>query len=150
LSHAAGVPREYWKRFCEDEKVQKKNWLAVDAVVRELFSCPNSVLSGKNTGNLRVWSKPYGSNSKTESALSKRIGVSGTIGTANDQGRNRESEFPDTDVVVKCLWLLAGVIQKLVFRQASAHSVEEKRNLPPISCPSTADFEKWLPGLDSN
>jgi hypothetical protein len=39
--------------FCQLKGIKEKYqyWLAVDAVSCELFSSPNSLLTGKNTGN---------------------------------------------------------------------------------------------------
>jgi len=36
---------------------RSKDWLAVEAVRYELFSGPNSLLTGKNTGNFRTSAK---------------------------------------------------------------------------------------------
>ena len=38
---------------CIQENQKQKDWLAVDAVPRELLSIQNSLLTGKNTGNYR-------------------------------------------------------------------------------------------------
>jgi hypothetical protein len=70
------------------EKVQ--DWLAVDAVPCELFSGPNSLLIGKNTGNLRLYSERFGDNFTMQSGLAKKMRSSIPIGTGNDQGINRE------------------------------------------------------------
>jgi hypothetical protein len=62
----------------------------VDAVSCELFSDPNSLLTGKFTGNILLLAEAFRDKSPSESALAGKTEFSRPIGTGNDQGMNRE------------------------------------------------------------
>jgi hypothetical protein len=52
------------------------------------FLWPNSVLTGENTGNFEHLAAVDPANSRSESALAKKVKFSRPIETGNDQGRN--------------------------------------------------------------
>ena len=57
---------------------------------------PNSLLTGKNTGNIRFRAVSLRDKSRGTSALAKKSGSQERIGTGNDQGANRDWKFPET------------------------------------------------------
>src|SRR5579863_9662646 len=60
--------------------------MAVDAVPGELFSAPNSLLTGKFTGNFMSSAEALGDKSPPESALAEKLGFRGQ----SEQGTIRE------------------------------------------------------------
>ena len=69
----------------------------MDAVPCKLFSGFNSLLTGKFTGNFVSLAEAFCYKSPPESTLAGNTRFSRSIGTGNDQGRNRESKFPVLD-----------------------------------------------------
>jgi hypothetical protein len=65
--------------------------LAVGAVPCELFARPNSLLTGKFTGNFVCLAEAFRDKLPPESALEGKTGFSWPTGTGNDQGMNRDS-----------------------------------------------------------
>jgi hypothetical protein len=74
--------------FCQTKRNREEyqDWLAVDAVQCELFSGPNSLLTGKNTGSLGPWSELAWHNSTLQTVLARKLPFSGQ----SEQGRIRE------------------------------------------------------------
>jgi hypothetical protein len=65
--------------------------MAVDAVPCELFSAPDSLLTGKFTGNIVSLAEVLRDKSSPENPLAGKTRFSRPSGTGNDQGMNRES-----------------------------------------------------------
>jgi hypothetical protein len=78
--------------FCQNDGNREKtqDWLAEDAVPCELFSGPNSLPTGKFTGNFVSWAEVLRDKSASQTALEGKAWFSRRIGTGNDQGMNRD------------------------------------------------------------
>ena len=80
-------------RSFEQETTRRKksgDWLAVDAVPRELFSAQIPCYQGKIQGILRFPSHICGDKYLQESTLAGRTAFQRRIGTGIEQGRSRE------------------------------------------------------------
>jgi hypothetical protein len=63
----------------------------VDAVSCELFSGPNSLLTGKFKGNIAIRANAFRDKSTADSALAGKAWFSRPVRTEGDQGVSRDS-----------------------------------------------------------
>jgi hypothetical protein len=75
----ANNPRELPKR----REQKGKNCMAVDAVASELLSGPNSLLTGKNTGNFSLMTNASGYKWQLYRGLAEKSSLLRQIGTGN-------------------------------------------------------------------
>jgi hypothetical protein len=85
-------PKSTWRE-------KRPDWLAVEAVLCELFSTSNSLLTGKNTGNFAVLQHKLCRKGQRIRKLAAKLNVLRQIETGNDRGRNRGCRFPHTQRV---------------------------------------------------
>jgi len=74
--------------------------MAEDAVSCELFSAFDSLLTGKNTGNMALRSQQLGDKSLSRNRLARKNALLQPIGTGTDQGIIKEetgNAIPATD-----------------------------------------------------
>ena len=84
-----------------------RDWLAEDAVPCELLSAPNSLLTGKDTGNFDGSGRAPCRKAWPDSTLAGEQCLQRRIETGNDQGRNR-----DVDSLIRAVFAVDSMVLK--------------------------------------
>jgi hypothetical protein len=97
---------DVFRRTPPSERMSKTVWRWTQACAN-CFSA-SVIVTGKNTGKLRLWFQPFGDNPRAPSLLAPISAIFTPIGTGNYQGMNRELKYPVNWVVAKMFESLAG------------------------------------------